>query len=68
MEKLILHIYNYLINSLYVIFFYLVSLFHLKYRYKTIEKKLYTSIKQDLIIDRDMTETRRQKVFIKYLH
>ena len=68
MEKLILHIYNYLINSLYVIFFYLVSLFHLKYRYKTIEKKLYISIKQDLIIDRDMPETRRQKVFIKYLH
>ena len=68
MEKLILHICNYLINSLYVIFFYLVSLFHLKYRYKTIEKKLYTSIKQDLIIGRDMPETRHQKLFIKYLH
>ena len=41
----------------HVVLFNLVSLFPSKYHYKTFKKKLFISIKQDLIISRDMSET-----------
>ena len=45
----------------------LVSLFPSKYHYKIVKKKLFISINHDLIIGRDMPETRRRKILIKNL-
>ena len=45
--------------------FNLVRLFPSKYHYKIVKKKLFISIKHDLIIGRDMPETCRQKNLIK---
>ena len=47
--------------------FNLVSLFPSKYHYKVVKKKLFISIKHDLIIGRDMPEARRRNVLIKNL-
>ena len=47
--------------------FNLVSLFPSKYHYKIVKKKLFISIKHDLIIGRDMPGTRRRKILIKKL-
>ena len=47
--------------------FNLAGLFTSKYHYKIVKKKLFISIKHDLIIGRDMPETRRQKILIKNL-
>ena len=41
-----------------------VSLFPSKYHYKIVKRKFFISIKHDLIIGRDMPETRHQK-FLK---
>ena len=68
MEKLILHLCRYLINSIYVSLFNLANLFHFKYHDKIIKRKLCTSIKHHLIIGRDMPETRRQKLLLKSLY
>ena len=45
----------------HVSLFNLVSFFPSKYHYKIVKKKLFISIKHDLIIGRDMPETRRRK-------
>ena len=50
----------------HVSLFKLVSLFPSKYHYIIVKKKLFISIKHDLI-GRDMPETRRQKILIKNL-
>ena len=52
----------------HVSLFNLVSLLSSKYYYKTLKKKLFVSIKHDLIIGRDMHERRRQKFLIKNLY
>ena len=50
-----------------VSFFNLGSLFPSKYHYKIVKKKLLTNIKLDLMMSRDMRETRRRKKLIKNL-
>ena len=45
----------------------LVRIFPSKNHYKIIKKKLFISIKHDLIIGRDMPETCRQKILIENL-
>ena len=53
--------------SFHVSLYNLVSLFPSKYPYKIVKKKLLISIKHDLIIGRDIPETRRQKILTKNL-
>ena len=59
----------YLINSpIHVSLFKLVRLFPSKYHYKTLKKKLFISIKHDLMIESEMPETHRQKLFFLTHH
>ena len=44
-----------------------VSLFNFKYHYKILKKNIFTRLKHDLIICRDMSKTRRQNLFLKNL-
>ena len=51
-------------SLLHVSLFNLVSLFPSKYHYKIVKKKLFISIKHDMIIGKDMPETRSRKILI----
>ena len=56
------------ISAIHVSLFKLVRLFPSKYHYKTLKKKLFISIKHDLMIKREMPETHRQKKFFLTHH
>ena len=50
-----LHLYDKFSLEVLACFTWLVYLFHFKFHYKTLNKKLFTSIKHDLVIGRDMS-------------
>ena len=51
-------------SLLHVSLLNLVSLFPSKYHYKIVKKKLFISIKHDMIIGKDMPETHSRNILI----